>query len=271
MVIGLPEILIPSRVCEECVVGKQHCSQFPKGKSWWAKDCLEMVHSDICGPIKPISNGEKSEAFGVFKSFKAHVENYTGKAIKTLRIDRGGKYCSKVFEDFCESNGIRRELTTAYTPQQNSKRLGVEENQLLITYDFLVALPMHIVSDEKRKKLDDKKIKSTPIVFDSEVEEVAEMPKSAENSSPIAAETLPTLAEISPTAETLPATLEETDAVAHSLRHASRKSTWMLDYKVPGINVNDDSITHLALFADCDPTTFESVVREEEWRKMIRC
>ena len=59
MVIGFPEILIPSGVCEECVVGKQHRSQFPKKKSWWAKDCLEMVHFDICGPIKPISNGGK--------------------------------------------------------------------------------------------------------------------------------------------------------------------------------------------------------------------
>lgn len=38
MVIGLPEILIPSRDCEERVVGKQHHSQFPNGKSWWAKD-----------------------------------------------------------------------------------------------------------------------------------------------------------------------------------------------------------------------------------------
>lgn len=35
---------------------------------------------------------------------------------------------------------------------------------------------------------------------------VAEMSQNAENSSPIAAETLSTLAEISPSAETLPAT-----------------------------------------------------------------
>ena len=29
MVISLPEIAIPSQVCEECVVNKQHRSQFP--------------------------------------------------------------------------------------------------------------------------------------------------------------------------------------------------------------------------------------------------
>ena len=50
---------IPSQVCEECVVGKQHRSQFPKGKSWRAKDVLELVHSDICGPINPSSNEGK--------------------------------------------------------------------------------------------------------------------------------------------------------------------------------------------------------------------
>ena len=59
MVTGLPKIVVPSQVCEECVVGKQHRSQFPKEKSCWAKDCLEMVHFDICGPIKPISNEGK--------------------------------------------------------------------------------------------------------------------------------------------------------------------------------------------------------------------
>ena len=100
-----------------------------------------MVHSDICGPITPISNGgkkyfitfiddysrktwvyflqEKSEAFNVFKIFKARVENETGRTVKNLRIDRGGEYCSKVFVDFYETSGIRKELTTAYTPQQN--------------------------------------------------------------------------------------------------------------------------------------------------------
>ena len=51
MVAGLPQITTPSEVCEECVVGKQHRDSFPKGKSWRAKNVLELVHSDICGLI----------------------------------------------------------------------------------------------------------------------------------------------------------------------------------------------------------------------------
>ena len=33
-------------------------------------------------------------------------------------MDCGGKYCSKIFDDFGEPGGIRKDLTTAYTPQQ---------------------------------------------------------------------------------------------------------------------------------------------------------
>jgi transposase InsO family protein len=68
---------------------------------------------------------QKLEAFYMFKSFKAHVENEIGKTVKTLRTDRGGEYCSIEFEVFCADHGIRRELITTYTPQQN----GVSERK----------------------------------------------------------------------------------------------------------------------------------------------
>ncbi|CAL5333116.1 unnamed protein product [Camellia sinensis] len=141
MVIGLPQITAPSEVCEECVVSKQHRNQFSQGKSWRSKKALELVHSDICGPITPCSNGgkryiitfiddysrkiwvyllqEKSEAFAAFKSFKALVEKEVGQLIKVLRTDRGGEYNSHEFANFCETHGIKRQLTAAYTPLQN--------------------------------------------------------------------------------------------------------------------------------------------------------
>ena len=110
--------------------------------------------------------------------------------------------------------------------------------------------------------------KSTPIVFDIGAEEVAAMLESAENSASIAAGILPAVAEISPTSETVPATLEETDAAEQPLRRARRRPAWMTDYKVTGIDVNED-VSHFALFADCDPTTFENAVKEEKWRKAM--
>ncbi|KAJ8638257.1 hypothetical protein MRB53_012524 [Persea americana] len=41
----------PSIICEDSVVGKQHCVPFPKGQAWKAKMELELVHSDLCGPL----------------------------------------------------------------------------------------------------------------------------------------------------------------------------------------------------------------------------
>jgi len=57
MVTDLPQITAPSKIFEKSVVRKQHRTQFPQGKSWRAKSVLELVHSDICGLIKPISSG----------------------------------------------------------------------------------------------------------------------------------------------------------------------------------------------------------------------
>ena len=40
----------------------------------------------------------------------------------------------------------------------------------------------------------------------------------------------------------------------------------MYDYEVTGIDKSKDPLTHFALFSDCDPTTFESVVKDAKWR-----
>ena len=61
----------------------------------------------------------KSEVFKKFKEFKALIENHSYRRIKTLRSDSGGEYTSKEFEAFYKEEGIKRELTTPYNPQQN--------------------------------------------------------------------------------------------------------------------------------------------------------
>ncbi|OMO52806.1 Integrase, catalytic core [Corchorus capsularis] len=62
---------------------------------------------------------EKSEAFACFKSFKVLVEKEASCPIKVLRTDRGGEYTSDEFAIFCDTHGIKRQLTTAYTPKHN--------------------------------------------------------------------------------------------------------------------------------------------------------
>lgn len=147
MVVGLPDIGDVKVTCEACVKGKNHRVSFPKQSKWRATKKLELIHSDLCGPISPPSNSnirymisfiddfsrktwiyfvlEKSEAFHCFKTFKAFVEKQTGLVIKCLRTDRGGEYNSNEFKEFCREHGIKRQLTKAFTPQQN----GVAERK----------------------------------------------------------------------------------------------------------------------------------------------
>eukprot|EP00253_Pinus_taeda_P006975 PITA_06975 len=83
MVRGLPLIEKPDSLCEGCILGKQHKESFPAGKSIRAKAPLEIVHSDVCGPMEVPSLGGNRE------------------------------------------NGIRKQFTARYTPQQN----GVAERK----------------------------------------------------------------------------------------------------------------------------------------------
>ncbi|KAG8474286.1 hypothetical protein CXB51_033609 [Gossypium anomalum] len=109
--------------------------------AWKARERLELVHSNICGPMKsPSLNGSKyfvllfddltrfcwvyfikhkSEVFEAFSRFKALVENQTGCRIKALRTNNGAEYLSERFEKLCEHAWIYHQLTTIYTPQQN--------------------------------------------------------------------------------------------------------------------------------------------------------
>ena len=43
----------------------------------------------------------KFEVFGLFKIFKALVENQTGRKLKVLRSDNGGEYVKSKFIQYC--------------------------------------------------------------------------------------------------------------------------------------------------------------------------
>lgn len=147
LVKGLPDMKNEEKVCTVCNVGKQQRGKFPKKSKWRATEKLELIHTDLCGPVTPTSQSgkrylmvlvddysrktwiyfltKKSEAFETFKVFKNLVEKEAKTVIRGLRTDRGGEFCSDKFNQFCKDNGIKRQLTAAYTPQQN----GVAERR----------------------------------------------------------------------------------------------------------------------------------------------
>ena len=113
VVTGLPDLNIEHEgTCKGCAKGKNIKNPFPKSETK-TKGTLELIHSDVCGPMPSISLSgyeyyvkfiddysrktwihflkNKSEVFRKFKEFKALIENQSEKRIKTLRSDNGGQ------------------------------------------------------------------------------------------------------------------------------------------------------------------------------------
>ncbi|KAL0418689.1 UNVERIFIED_CONTAM: Retrovirus-related Pol polyprotein from transposon TNT 1-94 [Sesamum radiatum] len=129
---------------------KQHKKPVLSGTSWRAKAVLELIHTDVCGPMRTPSHEqnryfilfiddysrmtwvyfmrEKSEVFKVFKKFKNLVEKQSGRSIKVLRSDRGKEYNNSEFNKFCEEEGIEHQTTVSYNPQQNGVSERKEQN-----------------------------------------------------------------------------------------------------------------------------------------------
>ena len=121
-------------------------------------DVLQLVHSDLSSMLPVTSLGgcsyymtfidefsrktwiyflkKKDEAFMWFRTFKALVENLTGKKIKILRTDNGTEYETNEFKNFCREADIKRETTTVYTPEQTG--VAERKNKTIVEADCVV-------------------------------------------------------------------------------------------------------------------------------------
>ncbi|KAL0445869.1 UNVERIFIED_CONTAM: hypothetical protein Slati_1714800 [Sesamum latifolium] len=137
--------------CEPCLKGKMTKKLFI-GQSTLASGLLDLIHTDICGPLNTPAKGGysyfinftddhsrygyiylmryKFEAIGRFKEYRLKVENQTDRKIKTLWSDRDKEYLSGEFIDHLKENEILSQWTPPETPQLN----GVAErrNQTLL-------------------------------------------------------------------------------------------------------------------------------------------
>ena len=127
-------------LCETCALGRQRKEPMT-GKREKVNELLEVVHSDVCGPMQVSTiTGErffvtfideksgriavtllktKSEVLGAFQTYRARAEKEAGRAIKTLRTDGGGEYTSGEFKAYLRINGIAHTISPPYTPSQN--------------------------------------------------------------------------------------------------------------------------------------------------------
>jgi hypothetical protein len=134
---GLTKVTLP--FCEHCVTSKQHRLKFGTSTTK-SKYILDLIHSDVWqAPVVSLGGARyfvsfiddffrrcwvypirrKADVLAVFKTFKAQMELESEKKIKCLRTDNVGEYISDEFDNFCQHEGIKKQFTTAYTPQQN--------------------------------------------------------------------------------------------------------------------------------------------------------
>ena len=137
--------------CKSCLLGKMTKLPF-KGKSERADGLLDLIHTDVCGPMFVHARGGfvyfitfiddysrygylyimryKSEAFERLKEFRNEVEKQLRRSIKSLRLDRGGEYLSQAFLDYLKDDGILSQWTPPYAPQHNG--VAKRRNQTLL-------------------------------------------------------------------------------------------------------------------------------------------
>lgn len=128
--------------CEICPLGKATRLPFPEVGTR-ASDILDLVHSDICGPMEELSLGKSryfltfiddrsrkvfvcilktkaaSEVLMHFVQFLNFVERQTGRKLKTLRTDNGMEYLNDDLQSELRKRGIEHQTTCTYTPEQN--------------------------------------------------------------------------------------------------------------------------------------------------------
>jgi len=71
---------------------------------------------------------KKSDAFDTMLRYIQEIGMPDAIELSAIRTDGGGEFNSTEFENYCRINGIRREMTTPRTPEQNS----VVESQIRV-------------------------------------------------------------------------------------------------------------------------------------------
>lgn len=152
--------------CECCLEAKLTRLPFPSAVEKKTTRILEIIHSDLCGPISPSSFGGsryvmtliddyscysrifllkvKSEAATRIKEFVAEMQTRFGRKPQVIRSDRGGEYTGKDLLKFYRENGITPQFTVPYSPQQNGK--AERKNR------YLVEMTRCLLSDSRLQR-----------------------------------------------------------------------------------------------------------------------
>nr|GEW37974.1 hypothetical protein [Tanacetum cinerariifolium] len=143
IVIGLPKLkYVNDQLCSSCELSKATRSSFKSKAVPSSKGRLNLLHMDLCGPMRVASiNGKKyilvivddysrytwtlflrskDETPKVLKDFLTMIQRNIQAPVITVCTDRGTEFLNKTLNAFFKEEGIEHQTSTARTPEQNS-------------------------------------------------------------------------------------------------------------------------------------------------------
>ena len=140
LVVGSPSIKFDdSQVCDACAKGKHVKSSFKSKKVVSTSRPLELLHVDLCGPMRVLSRGgkryvfvivddysrftwtiflgSKDESFEQFLFLIKKLEKRLGHSLVSLRSDHGTEFENSSFIGFCDEHGVDHKFSVPRTPQ----------------------------------------------------------------------------------------------------------------------------------------------------------
>ncbi|GJS68320.1 retrovirus-related pol polyprotein from transposon TNT 1-94 [Tanacetum coccineum] len=142
VVIGLPKLkYVKDQLCSSCEVSKAKRSSFKSKTVPSSKGRLNLLHMDLCGPMRVASiNGKKyilvivddysrytwtlflrskDETPEVLKDFLTMIQRNLQAPVISVRTDRGTEFLNKTLHAFFKEEGIEHQTSTPRTPEQN--------------------------------------------------------------------------------------------------------------------------------------------------------
>nr|GEZ39044.1 retrovirus-related Pol polyprotein from transposon TNT 1-94 [Tanacetum cinerariifolium] len=142
VVIGLPKLnFIKDQLCSSCKVSRAKRSSFKSKAVPSSKGRLNLLHMDLCGPMRIASINRKKyilvivddysrytwtlflsskdETPKVLKEFLTMIQRNLQASVITVRTDRGTKFLKKTLNAFFKEEGIEHQTSIARMPEQN--------------------------------------------------------------------------------------------------------------------------------------------------------
>ena len=148
--------------CEPCLLGKMTRKSFSASQPR-SQRILELIHTDISGPITPVALGEfayfitfiddftrfvtvylmrkKSEAFFFFTKYHNESTTRHGCKIARLMSDEGSEYKSQSMLNFLLKEGIESLQSIPYTPEQNGIAERTNRSLVDIARTYMTSQP----------------------------------------------------------------------------------------------------------------------------------